>query len=220
VQRILRTDTHATFTLDPQLTSLQSSQLLSRTHRGAAAEIKSSVCWVLTRRYVVWYRRFGTTWPWTVGPLRMGPTGSPETSVSNTSRSVTTQTTEDFTQSRYLSSTRHVVSRKMKVRLIYTRKNSTTFPCRFSRISRGWTALCANLSYRISRKLDNPLAILIMTVLSLGRFSRKSKLLNCIKQRWRIPNLTRIRQDMSEAWRQKCGEINVGSKGKEIPLCR
>ena len=57
------------------------------------AYLNYSVFWVTTRRQAVWKRRFGTSYrfhlqglrfpAWTAWPFKIGPTGSPETSVSN-----------------------------------------------------------------------------------------------------------------------------------------
>ena len=65
----------------------------ARSQASAAVELNSPVFWVITRRKVVWNRRFGNTHrshfqgssssSWTAWLLKMEPIGNPETSVSS-----------------------------------------------------------------------------------------------------------------------------------------
>jgi hypothetical protein len=57
---------------------------VARSQASTTVELDSSIFWVVTRRKVVWNRRFGTTYLSLLkGSLKMGPIGSLETSVSN-----------------------------------------------------------------------------------------------------------------------------------------
>jgi hypothetical protein len=72
---------------------------ITRNLTEASLFLSSSVFWVIAKREVVWTRCYGSIFKvqasWKAWPLKMGPIGSPETSVSTTSRFVITHKREE-----------------------------------------------------------------------------------------------------------------------------